>query len=243
VIVVRGPPFATVLAGQHMNDDTNGVSNCTADEDTTPPWALATAASGSVDCDDETAPLMEGAQKMRVVTVGGGAAAATWDGAHDNVTSGAWVVEFDQSVLAENPAGASSTWQRARDDGGYIYPQAWSRASDNLYRWYCGAAGSPRSVDWNYSLPGAATIRWEFHVTNGPGRCVGPGAGCTDCGCLWVDDVQIGWCDSTSHSGDPDGIHFGPSADTFNADIDGLHLCSSVPPPGTRCGDGLGLTF
>jgi hypothetical protein len=240
----RGSGFADVAAGQH-NNDTSG-NNCLTSEgeDETSPWVAGTSDAGAPVCDETASPLMEGAQYLHLKGIGDSASTSViYDNLFPDVTGGAIILEFDMNVTAE-ASGASHFIMRYRQGGGFARPFVLLQETPNKLQFYCGTGGASSAIaSPGYVVGTPQRVKLEFYITGGPGDCIGLDPNCSDCGCLWIDGVHKGSCDSPSNNGYPDGIYYNVPADEYDIGWDAWHFCLETPPPGTRCGDGLGLSF
>jgi len=104
-----------------------------------------------------------------------------------------------------------------------------------------GALSFDLTEDTNYR------VRLEYCIDGGPGNCAGNTAGCTDCGCLYVDTAsggnpygttQIDRCEGSS--GTPfvpiDGWQFTMGDGTLDLVADDVAICDTAPPAGVKCG-------
>jgi hypothetical protein len=233
--------FANVLAGQHYNDTSNPNSclDQATSEDQTPPWVVGSIENGLLDCNYSTDPH-EGSEMLLLNSTAPGFQIVRYDSAWPDVSSGPLVWEWSWNIVSE--VGQPGIVWRASQGGNGWWPYIWLRASDNAVRFYCDV-GTYTSGSY-YTLDTVVVAKVVWYVTNGANDiCTGLTPSCIDCGCLLFDGVEMGTgCEAPTSVGYLDGFSM-TGAGQFKQEIDAWHVCDEIPPDGTRCGDGLGLTF
>lgn len=237
-VVKQGPVSArrsictssSILAAQHFNS--TGSSECKTGEDTTSPNVLATTVvGGNTDCDRTATPApAEGAQYLYLP---GGLSSVVYDNLFTDQTTGTTTISFDLQVITDLEVGADSFIGGVRVAGHTGWPIYYLDNAKDRFRLTCETGNDNYSADNTYTVGTWHEIRLEWYWTGGPGVCTGSLTNaCTDCGCLFVDNVQVTQCEASAASSGIDGTGFSAAANAYNLAVDDFSICSGRPPFG-----------
>jgi hypothetical protein len=225
-------------------DDTSAPESC--------PVEGSTYDSGPNDCNCTTGncPLPQGGESLSMPaqtsllnhTVG----YSSPNGSMQDVANGCLIVDFEMNIDTFSSTKNTSFFELKSSDvvsGGEV---RYLNTGDRLGI-RCGD-GTLGSMTFNPAEDTNYRVRLEYCVDGGPGNCVGNAAGCTDCGCLYVESdsggnpygtTQVDRCEGSS--GTPwtpiNGWQFSMSGETLDLIVDDLAVCDTSPPAGVKCGD------
>lgn len=154
---------------------------------------------------------------------------------------------FDGYIRISNFATTGTSFLRSTETGAnWTFPQMWGSGAKKWVM-YC------TNPDSSFSTPAWVLNTWykyriEWNETGGKGNCTGVNHGpiamaddCVQCGCLFIDDVEVASCTNTT--GTPTVVPRGFEVQAFkttNVDNqwDNNFMCKGNVPPGKLCGDG-----
>ena len=229
------PSFANVLAGQHWNDTG---TDCSTDESEESPNVLPDLFSTNADCNASAVAGYEGTEYVLLPGDTSGAfERVRFDEKFTPVTSGPLITDWMFYVSSWGSATSGAVYQTLYGTGNSTYPIISLRKSPQNINLNCGG-----TVDWSsatYSLLTWHNFRLEWHVTDGPGNCIDLDANCEECGCIYLDGVQIAECDGSGSVPSSGGQWLAPTGDSFDILIDRTYWCNELPGDGLLCGDGV----
>ncbi len=236
VYVIGSPRYANILAGQDF--DTTNAGGCTVDESGVAPNVIPSGSFGAPDCN---ATGIVGAESMQMdASTDGVDTGVRWNQWHAPHSSGVIVWGFNVRLLVDDAISRNLPFFRAQRTTSLVdYPLIYVLDTNpDVWRIACSSGASGTSVetvalDTDY----AVEVEWYPGDGSGPGSCTGLTPGCTWCGCLRIDGVQVAECDSGTAGSPPTGVYARPTADSYDMRLDNLFVCDEIPPTGTVCGD------
>lgn len=231
--------FAEILGGNHWNT-TSVASNC-SDEDATGVNIPASAQVGTVECNRSASPApAEGAEYAYLTGLDLGNDWFEWSAAWAALTAGARVYEWDMLMNVEDspPDGSTNFWY-ASDGGVASFPALFVDPTNDNYTLRC-SAGVNDTTTATYTVGTWLEMKVIWYHTGGPigagdEECATDGSACA---ILYMDGTPAAKCDGALGADEPDGMAFFTSVDVADMGFDRTYACSSLPPAGTRCGDG-----
>jgi len=164
-----------------------------------------------------------------------------------DVSSGCLIVDFEMNIdTFSSTSGTCFLELKSSNlvDGGEI---CYEHAGDRLGIRCDDLISGSGSINFSATEDTDYRVRLEYCIDGGPGNCAGNAAGCTDCGCLYIEPAsggnpygttQVDRCEGSS--GPPstpiNGWQFSMSDGTLDLIVDDLAVCDTSPPAGVKCG-------